>query len=72
VDSPGGEHSEILGAYALDALDPAEAEEVRRHVADCSDCKHQLDRFAQVEGLLAQVPLDALLESLPDIADLLP
>ncbi len=68
----GGEHLEILGAYALDALDPAEAEELRGHVAHCSDCERQLDRFAQVKGLLAQVPLDALLDSMPDISNLLP
>jgi anti-sigma-K factor RskA len=31
-------HGELLGGYALGALEPAEMEDMRRHVADCPHC----------------------------------
>lgn len=41
-----------LGALALDALDPAEAREVRRHLADCADCQAEYSSFLGVRTML--------------------
>jgi len=46
---------EILGAYALDALEPDEADMVQAHVADCPICQAELASFAQVAGRLADL-----------------
>jgi anti-sigma factor RsiW len=53
------ECSESLGAYALGALPDLEGERVRRHLADCRQCR------AELEGLRAAV--DALPASVPQI-----
>jgi anti-sigma factor RsiW len=50
------EYSESLGAYGLDALPPAEAERVRRHLEDCAECRTALDGLrAAVDALPASV-----------------
>jgi anti-sigma factor RsiW len=41
-----------LGAYALAALDPAEEEAVRRHLARCRRCA---DAYADLAGLVAML-----------------
>jgi anti-sigma factor RsiW len=53
------ECSESLGAYALGALPDLEGERVRNHLADCRQCR------AELEGLRAAV--DALPASVPQI-----
>jgi anti-sigma factor RsiW len=40
-------------AYALGALEPAEAEAFERHVAECERCAEDLGRFAHVVDALA-------------------
>jgi len=72
MDSAAGAHPENLGAFALDALCPAEAEAVRIHTARCPDCKRQLDELAEVRDVLDRVPLEALLDAAPDGTGLLP
>jgi hypothetical protein len=67
-----GEHCEALGAMVADALDPSEADARRRHIAECRDCGQRLDELAEVRDLLALVPLELLLASSADFADLLP
>jgi len=42
-----------IGAYLLGALDPAEADEVRRHVEHCPDCAAEHDALAPLPGLLS-------------------
>jgi anti-sigma factor RsiW len=68
ADQAPGAHPENLGAYALDALDPAEAAAVRRHVADCRECGQQLDELAEAKDALDRVPLEELLDISPDFA----
>jgi len=41
-----------LAAYALGALDPAEAESVRAHLETCVVCPDELEAFEQVVGAL--------------------
>jgi hypothetical protein len=43
---------ELLGAYAIDALDPDEAEVVRRHLDDCPRCAEEVAQHHQVAALL--------------------
>jgi anti-sigma factor RsiW len=43
---------ETLGAYALDAMDPDEAEAVRRHLDECPGCAAEVAQHQQVAALL--------------------
>ena len=48
-------HEEItglLGAYALDALEPGELQTVDRHVQDCKTCLAEVAEHREVAGLL--------------------
>ena len=50
------ECAQALGAYALGALPEAEAEQVRRHLAGCSECRGELEGLqAAVDVLPASV-----------------
>jgi len=66
MDQAAGDHPEGLGAYALDALGPAEAAAIREHTARCRDCRQHLDELAEVRDVLDGVPLEALLDSSSD------
>jgi hypothetical protein len=44
---------ELLGAYALDAVEPDEAEAIERHLEDCPRCAQEVDAFREVAGSLA-------------------
>ena len=49
-------HDEIaglLGAYALDAVDPEEAAAVEEHLAGCPRCRDEVAQFHQTAGVLA-------------------
>ncbi|MGH9047776.1 MAG: anti-sigma factor domain-containing protein [Acidimicrobiales bacterium] len=46
---------EALGAYALDAMDPDEAEVVRRHVEECPRCAQELTQLQHTAALLGNV-----------------
>lgn len=43
---------ELLGAYALNAVDPHEAALVASHVDQCADCRAELDQHLEVAALL--------------------
>ena len=49
----GRECGEDAAAYALGALEPAEAEAFRRHLAGCAACQKQVAELEQVTGSLA-------------------
>jgi len=54
------EVDELLDAYALGALEKAEAEVLERHVADCLRCWEELSKSQRTAGLLAiSVPIQA-------------
>ncbi len=50
--SNGRECGNDAAAYALGALEPAEAEAFRRHLADCPACQKDVAEFEQVTGAL--------------------
>lgn len=43
---------ELLGGYVLGALEPSDEELVRRHLADCRECRAERARLAEVLSLL--------------------
>ena len=76
------EAADLLGAYALDALDPAEHEGVDAHVRTCAACRAEVAEHREVAGLLtpgwAKPPpgvwqkIAASLEEVPPPLDLAP
>jgi anti-sigma factor RsiW len=53
------EAAELLGAYALDALDPDEAALVEEHLDQCPRCRAEVARHHEVAGLLANSGAEA-------------
>ena len=47
-----GHRAEDIAAYALGALEPAEAEALARHIETCSICRDELDSLRSVVDLL--------------------
>ena len=47
------EIAELLGAYALDAVDPDEHAEVEDHLATCAKCRAEVAEHREVAALLA-------------------
>ncbi len=47
------EIEDLLGAYALDAVDPDERAVVERHLADCPRCRAEVVEHREVAALLA-------------------
>lgn len=61
-----------LGAYALGALDPAEAAEFeQRHLATCAQCRFDLNDLMALRESLDEVPPEAFLDGPPEGGDLL-
>ena len=44
---------ELLGAFALDALDPAEADSVDVHLRDCPRCRAEVEEYRETAAMLA-------------------
>jgi hypothetical protein len=57
--------SESLGAYVLGALDDVEGREVAAHLADCPDCRSQVDELVEMKDALGEVPPEMFLEGPP-------
>jgi len=53
------EVAELLGAYALDAVDPEEAVAVEVHLAACPRCTAEVAQHRAVAGLIANAGVDA-------------
>lgn len=53
------EASELLGAYALDAVDPQEAAAVEAHLESCPRCRAELRSHREVVGVLAYAGQEA-------------
>ncbi|HET6705661.1 zf-HC2 domain-containing protein [Amycolatopsis sp.] len=61
-----------LGAYALGALDPAEAADFeRRHLQTCAQCRFDLNELVALRDSLDEVPPEAFLDGPPEGGDLL-
>ena len=67
-----GRHpTDLLGAHVLGALDEDEARQVADHVADCAECRSQVDSFAEIKATLDDVPPELFLDGPPEHGDLL-
>jgi anti-sigma factor RsiW len=62
--------SESLGAYVLGALDDAESRAVAAHLADCPECRAQVDELVDMKDALGEVPPEAFLDGPPQDGDL--
>lgn len=51
--------AELLGAYALDAVDPDEAAAIEQHLETCPRCRDELRGHREVVGLLANAGEEA-------------
>ena len=47
------DYQDLLAAYALDALDPADGQALGQHLATCEDCREELIALREAGGLLA-------------------
>ncbi len=73
---------DLLGAYALDAVDPDERELVDAHLIECASCRAEVDEHLEVVAILAGTEIapsdaawDAIISELGDLqrgADVLP
>jgi Putative zinc-finger len=46
------EFEELSGAYALEAVTPAESDAAQAHLSGCTDCRHLLQELRAVVNLL--------------------
>ncbi|MFJ2577133.1 zf-HC2 domain-containing protein [Kitasatospora aureofaciens] len=69
--APHDRSAELVGAYVLGALDPAEAASVERHLADCPTCRQEVTELRELETALGEVPPELLLDGPPGGGDLL-
>ncbi len=54
------EATDLLAVFALDAIDdPAEIEQLTRHLSGCADCRDELDRHRSAAAALAEGTLGA-------------
>jgi hypothetical protein len=63
--------TEALGAYVLSTLDEQEARELNEHVAQCTECRTELDGLLAMRDILGEVPPEAFLDGPPEGGDLL-
>jgi len=62
------EIAELLGAYALDAVEPDEAAVVEAHIVECPRCAAEVAQHHEVAALLANAGSDASVELWDQIA----
>jgi hypothetical protein len=63
------DHS-MLGAYALGALDPREAQLVHEHLTGCPDARREVADLTDLRGAMDDIPPEAFLDGPPDGGDL--
>jgi anti-sigma factor RsiW len=70
MSSPVHDRS-MLGAYALGALDPREAQLVHDHLLTCAECRLEVAELADLRAAMDDVPPEAFLDGPPDGGDLI-
>jgi hypothetical protein len=63
--------TELLGAYVLRVLDPAEDGVVREHLDGCADCQREVDDLREMEAALGAALPEIFIEGPPADGDLL-
>jgi predicted anti-sigma-YlaC factor YlaD len=54
TESTHDELRDLLGAFALDAVDDVERAVVEHHLAACADCRAEVDQYLAVAAMMAQ------------------
>lgn len=54
MNGPLSDSHALSGAYAVDALDDLERAAFERHLADCADCRAEVDGLREAAALLAE------------------
>ncbi|TQS45422.1 anti-sigma factor family protein [Cryptosporangium phraense] len=55
---------ELVGAYAVGALEPPEAARLADHLLTCTRCRHELDEAEETAALMAAVPPESFIDEL--------
>lgn len=69
MSSPVHDRS-TLGAYALGALDPREAQLVHDHLATCAECRREVADLVDLRAAMDEIPPEAFLDGPPDGSEL--
>jgi anti-sigma factor ChrR (cupin superfamily) len=56
----GCDCTELISVYALDALPPNEAATLEAHIADCAECRQELERLRSMVDSFVAWPSDVL------------
>ncbi len=59
TDLGHGELEELLGVYALDALEADESDALERHLPSCARCRGEVEEYREVAALLAHTGVAA-------------
>jgi anti-sigma-K factor RskA len=59
MSMPEHEVSDLLGAYALDAVEPDEARRIEEHLATCPKCRAEVAMYRETAAFLAYAGTDA-------------
>ena len=63
-------HGDLIGPYVLGGLEPAEHEEMRKHLAECDRCAAERRRLASLPALLDSAQAEDTIASLsPQLED---
>ncbi|MDX3096272.1 zf-HC2 domain-containing protein [Streptomyces sp. ME01-24h] len=62
---------ELIGAYVLGILGPAERQGVEEHILECEACREEVKELREMEAALDSVPPEAFLEGPVEDGDLL-
>ncbi|EXG81033.1 anti-sigma factor family protein [Cryptosporangium arvum] len=60
---------ELVGAYAVGALEPPEAARLADHLLSCTRCRHELDEAEETAAIMAAVPPEAFIDEPADPND---
>jgi len=60
---------ELVGAYAVGALEPPEAARLADHLLTCNRCRHELDEAEDTAAFMAAVPPEAFIDEPADPND---
>jgi len=69
MNSVDHDHS-MLGAYALGALDPREAQLVHEHLTGCPDAQREVADLTDLRAAMDDIPPEAFLDGPPDGGEL--
>ncbi|RKR86328.1 putative zinc finger protein [Micromonospora pisi] len=60
-----------IGGYLMETLDPEETRQVEQHLADCAECRAEVESLREWQQALETVPEAMLLDGPPEGGDLL-